>query len=145
MGLLDDIVNDALDDEVDVDFSGAKEGDYDDVPHAEYVWVVESAKKDSSSKGDPAVVITFVIAEGECAGKKKSKFCMLVGGGSGITRQVLRALGFAVDSDSFRLKLGELAGRRCLASVKQQKNDPQYQELYKFKAAGGGSQPSRLG
>lgn len=150
MGLLDNIVNQALDDEVEVDFSGAKEGGglYDDVPHDEYLWEVIGCEKKTSKpseknpQGAPMLKVDVAIVGGEYDGKRKTINCMLQGGGAGVTRDLLRVLGFDVDSPTFKLKMGDTVGKRFLGTVRQQKNDPQYQEIVKLKAAASGS---RLG
>lgn len=128
---LDDVVGAALDDEVEIDFSGAREGgDFDVLPAGNYDAVVESTDTGVSGSGNPKLVIRFKLENG----RVQFKHCPLRGEGSGITRDVLTALG--VDTEGMRkFNRKSIEGTPCVLVLGIQKDNPEFNEVKKVKPA----------
>jgi hypothetical protein len=124
----------AMSDEVEVDFSAARDGDFAPIPPGEYVAKVISAKADRTKEGNhPKVVFRFEIDAGqEYAGRTFFKHCRTTGPGSGILRDILRALGFDVDSMT-AFRPADAVGRTAVITVRFQKDSDEFQEISKVR------------
>lgn len=93
----------------DVDFSASK-SDFDPIKPGEYEGVVTKAEYGLSKAGNPKVAVTFTITDG--ANKGRFLFSHLVLGGKGAwkTRKFLKALGVAVEGETFRLSPSMILG-----------------------------------
>lgn len=134
---LGDKLKDAMNDEVEVDFSGASEGggDFAPVDVGDYEAVVDESTPGIASSGNPKVVIRFKIVDGEKnAGRVFFRHCPTKGSGSGILRDTARALGVNVDDKAKKFKPSELVGKRCIITIAYQKGSTEYQEIKKCKA-----------
>lgn len=100
----------------DVDFSASK-SDFDPILPGEYEGVVSKAEYGLSKAGNPKVAVTFTITDGQSKGR--SLFAHLVLGGKGAwkTRKFLKALGVAVEGETFRLSPSMILGVRATLVV----------------------------
>lgn len=116
---------------IEVDFSGAKEGDYDGpVPPGEYQVTVCEVEAGTSEKGNPKVVITFRVDPDQPeAGRKVYRHCPTRGPGAGILKSTLVGLG--LDASGGQIRKSSLIGRTATITVRQQKNNPEYTEVCK--------------
>ncbi len=147
---LKDKLKEALNDEVEVDFSGASDGNFDPIEIGDYEAVVDSSEVGTSKAGGPKVVVVFKIVEGEKhAGRTFFRHCPATGRGAGILRDTARALGVDVDDKAKKFKAGSLVGKRAIITIAFQKGSDEYQEIKKVKKlpakAAGGSTRSRSG
>lgn len=129
--------------DVEVDFSAAREGGgFDAIEPGDYEAEVETCESGTSKAGAPKLVFRFKISEGEeHAGRVFFKHCPTSGDGSGILRDVLKALGFDVDKMT-KFSPGDAVGREAVIVIGFQKgadrNDPEaLQEIKRVKAIPG--------
>lgn len=136
---LKDKLKDAMNDEVDVDFSGAGEGgDFGPVEIGDYEMVVSESTIGSSKANKPKVIVVFKIVEGsKNAGRVFFRHCPTTGAGSGILRDTARALGVNVDDADTKFKASSLIGKRCINTVGFQKGSDEYQEIKRSKPVPG--------
>lgn len=133
---LGDKLKDAMNDEVEVDFSGASEGggDFAPIDVGDYEAVVDESAPGVAASGNPKVVVRFKIVDGEKnAGRVFFRHCPTKGSGSGILRDTARALGVNVDDKAKKFKPAELVGKRCIITIAFQKGSTEYQEIKKCK------------
>lgn len=126
----------ATKDEVEIDFSGARESnDFAPLVPGDYDAEVHSCEPGTSASGNPKLVFQFKVTEaGPYAGRILFKHVPTKGDGSGIARDVLNALGF--DTATMRkFKPTEALGLACVLSVAIQKDNPDFNEVKKVKAA----------
>lgn len=122
MGLKDTLEK-AMNDEVDVDFSGASEG-FGLITNGEYEFECTSGEPGTSKEGNPKVVLKLKIVEAqEHAGRTFFKHCPSTGAGSGILKEAMEAHGVVLDPKSGKLKPSAFVGRRCLGTVRVQPGD----------------------
>lgn len=138
---LKDTLDRAMNDEVDVDFSGAREGGFGPIEPGDYnATVIECSAdvvKNGDNKGAPKVVFKFRINDGEAhAGRVFFKHCVTKGEGAGILRDVLRSLGANTD-ELRKVKPSAYVNKQCIINVRFQKNSPEQQEVGYTKAAKG--------
>ena len=133
---LKDKLKDAMNDEVEVDFSGASEGgDFGPIETGDYEVVVTESVQHTSKAGNPTVKVQFKIVEGEKnAGRTFFRHCPTKGAGAGILRDTARALGVDVDDKSKKFKPSSLNDKRASATIGFQKGSDEYQEIKKLKA-----------
>jgi hypothetical protein len=138
-GSLKDKLKDAMNDEVEVDFSGASEGgDFAPIEIGDYEMIVEESTAGISKANAPKVVVRFKIVDGEKhAGRVFFRHCPTTGSGSGILRDTARALGVNVDDKAKKFKPSELVNKRCICTVGFQKGSTELQEIKKVKALAG--------
>jgi hypothetical protein len=130
---LKDKLKEALNDEVEVDFSGASDGNFDPIEPADYELCVDSATVGTSKAGAPKVVVVFKIVEGEPhAGRTFFRHCPATGTGAGILRDTAKALGIEITGKKF--SVSELVGKRAIGTIAFQKGSDEYQEIKKLKA-----------
>lgn len=154
---LSDVVSDALNDEVEVDFSGATGGGFGPIPSGDYRAFVDESVPGFSHAKMPKLVLRFRICDGEeNAGRVFFRHCPTQGKGSGILRDTLKALGFDVDNMT-GFKPGDALNKEAIISIGFQKGhsadnpdpDLQRQEIKKVKPVpaqvGAKSRSSRLG
>lgn len=120
MSEFDDILGEATDDSVEIDFSGATELK----PHEPGWYAVtleELETKDETGKqltarksGDPKIVFHF---KPDAGGPAIRRHVPIVGKGAGIARQTLTALGVAVEGDKLKVSRSALIGKRCEAQL----------------------------
>lgn len=136
---LGDKLKDAMNDEVEVDFSGASEGgDFAPIDIGDYEAIVDESTAGVSKASQPKVVVRFKIVDGEKnAGRVFFRHCPTKGSGSGILRDTARALGVNVDDKAKKFKPSELVGKRCVISIGFQKGSNELQEIKKCKAVAG--------
>lgn len=136
---LGDKLKDAMDDEVEVDFSGAGEGgDFGPIDIGNYEAFVDESTAGIAKSGDPKVVVRFKIADGEKnAGRVFFRHCPTKGKGSGILRDTARSLGVNVDDKAKKFKPSELVGQRCIITIGFQKGSNELQEIKKCSAVAG--------
>ena len=125
MGFSDQI-KEALEDEIDVDFSGAGEKkDFGPIDPGRYTFEVVECEPGVSKEGNPKVTFKVKIAAGQAnAGRTFFKHCPTSGAGSGILRDMLEALG--MPASKFRPK--DALGRQLSLEVRMQPGSDTYQE-----------------
>lgn len=134
MSQLDDTIATAMSDEVPVDFSGAKDNNFEPLPDGDYTAKVTEAKVGVAKSGNPKVQFTFEVTDGPHAGRMLFRHCPTSGAGSGILRDALVALGFNVDEmKAFSPKTA--IGRTAVLTVARQANNPAFNEVKRMKAA----------
>lgn len=127
MGFSDQI-KDALEEEIEVDFSGAGEQkDFSPVPAGRYTFVVESCEPGVSGSGNAKVTFKLKIAEGSTgAGRVFFKHCPTSGEASGILRDILVAIDLPI-ANGFKPK--STVGKKLSMEVRMQKGSDVYQEV----------------
>lgn len=129
-----DTLKAARNNEVEVDFSAARDGDFAPITPGKYRATVRSAEAGVSKEGNPKVIFQFEIAAGEeFAGRIFFKHCPTRGEGSGILRDTLRGLGFDVDGMK-RFNPVDAVGREAVITVRFQKGSDEFQEISKVEA-----------
>lgn len=133
---LDDTLARATKDEVEVDFSGARESqDFSPLLPGDYEAEVHSCEPGTSASGNPKLVFQFKITEsGEYAGRILFKHVPTKGDGSGIARDVLNAIGFDTATMK-KFKPTEALGLPCVLAVAIQKDNPDFNEVKRVKPA----------
>lgn len=129
-------------DEIVVDFSGDTKtgGKIDDGWYAATLLdaMPDVTGANSKNPGAPKVVFKFQITEeGPFKGRQRQKHGVLTGDGSGITAQVIEALGFDVDKQGKGAKFSRKAakGRNVMLQIRTQKNNKDYDEIGAVKPA----------
>lgn len=123
-----EVIAEAMKDEVVVDFSGASAG-YVDVPPGNYDVVVKFAEVGTSKAGNQLVIFRLEITEpGDYQGQLLWKRCPTSGGGSGILRDAVAALGVKLEDGSV-FKPSTTIGKKARAIVKPQKDNPEYNDV----------------
>jgi|FLYL01.1.fsa_nt_gi hypothetical protein len=134
-------INNALNTEVEVDFSAARDGDFSPITPGKYRAKVVKAEAGTSKEGNPKVVFQFEIADGEeFAGRIFFKHCPTRGAGSGILRDTLRGLGFDVDGMT-KFNPADAINREANITVRFQKGSDEFQEISKVEALPGARKP----
>lgn len=149
---LKEAVTSARDDEFVADYSEAREGGFAAIPEDDYNATVTDIEAGTSKAGNPKVRFTFTLADGEYKGRTFFRHCPLVGKGSGILRDTLKAFGI----ESTRFKRADVLNQRCVVTIATQKgeditDDERRQEVKKVKPAskarvssgGAGAKPPR--
>lgn len=108
-----------------------------DLPPGRYVAeIIEPPIRQMSSNNNPMMTVTFQVVEGEYRGALQWRRYMLQGKGGGWTKQFLQALGLKDEAAGKKpIQPSEIKGKRCLISVRPQRNNPDYNEVYKVEAA----------
>lgn len=129
-------------DEFVVDFSGDTKtgGKIDDGWYLSTLLDAEPGVTGDKSKNPGAAKVVFkfeIIEDGPFKGRQRSKHGVLKGDGSGITANVIGALGFSVDTDGKGAKFSRKAarGRNVMLQIRTQRNDQQYDEVGDVKPA----------
>jgi len=131
-------LKDALNDEVEYDFSGAREGgDFGPIDTGDYEAVVEEAVPHTSKANNPTARFQFKIVEGEKnAGRVFFRHCPLSGAGSGIFRDTAAALGADLTKGK-KVSLGTFVGKHAIITIAYQKGSTELQEIKRVKAVPG--------
>lgn len=149
---LDSTLARATKDEVEVDFSGAREsGDFSPLTPGDYEAVVHSCEPGTSDSGNPKLVFQFKVTEDPYVGRILFKHVPTKGDGSGIARDVLSGLGF--DTATMRkFSPASALEKACVITVAIQKDNPDFNEIKRVKSAakatgtaGRASRSKRLG
>lgn len=136
MGQLDELINQATSDEVEVDFSAAVS--FDPLT-GEFPVVVTAVESGVSGEGNPKVVFKFDVTAGvdgngkSAVGRKLRKDCPTTGEGAGITKAVLRALGFDVDSEHVRFRMSQALGLEAIAVCRKSKLNEDFTDIVRLK------------
>lgn len=133
-------IGDAMDEELDLDFSGASSGDFAPLEPGNYEFIVDEVQAGpdvKSKKGELKVVFICKLLD-PIDGFTTSlwKHCPRSGSGSGILRDFLRGLGFDVDDDHFKFRPSDAVGIKFTADVSYQKNNAEYNEMKNVKVLG---------
>ncbi len=138
MASLDEVLNNATTDEVDIDFSSAVT--FEPLPPNTYVLEIESVEPGRSKptadapQGNPKLVWKFVVIGGEFEGRVLFRHSPTTGKGSGLTKDVLRALGVqGLDSPQVKFKMSTAVGQRVEADVIIQKDNEDFNEIKKLR------------
>lgn len=117
MPSLDDIVAGAGgDDEVELDFSGAVE--FDAIAEGTYAAVVKDCVPGLSKKQEPKLTWTFVVTEeGPAKGRQLMRHTPTRGKGSGLSKQVIKAIGGDVSQTQTKFKPSSAAGKHVILEV----------------------------
>lgn len=139
MASLDEVLNNATTDEVEIDFSSAVS--FEPLPENTYVLEIESVEPGRSKPtaesptGNPKLVWKFVVVEGDQTGRVLFRHSPTSGKGSGLTKDVLRALGVGnLDSPKVKFKMSTAVGQRVIADVILQKDNADFNEIKKLRA-----------
>jgi hypothetical protein len=132
---LKDKTKEALNDEVEYDFSGAREGgDFGPIEVGPYEAVVETAEPHVSKAGNNTAKFMFKIVEGEKnAGRVFFRHCPLTGAGSGIFRDTAAALGADLTKGK-KVSLGQFVGVHAIITIAYQKGSTDQQEIKRVTA-----------
>lgn len=123
-----DVIAEAMKDEVVVDFSGASEG-FVQVDPGTYDIIVKAAESTVSKAGVPSVAFQFEITTpGPFHGEPLFAHCQASGKWSFFLRDTLAALGVTV-KDGEVFKPSTTVGKRAIADVMPQKNNPKYNNV----------------
>lgn len=142
MGLKDKLDQAMAGDEIDLDFSQARDQDFGDIDPGEYEFEVIKAESGVSGKGNPKAVFQLkIVDEGKFLGRIMFKHAPTKGEGAGIFREVWRACGFDVDVK--KVKLSDSIGKHVLGTVRFQKDSDEFQELTKLKPVKSGAKAGR--
>lgn len=143
MGLRDKLTE-ALDgDEIDLDFSNARDS-FGKIALGEYNAVIIEAAPGNSKAGAPKVIVKFQVEDDDdrkAKGRTFFKHCPAKGAGAGILREVITAVGLDVGA---KLKCSTLVGKKAIIVIRDQKDNDEYQEVAKVKAAAGKKAGSKL-
>lgn len=134
MGLKDKI-KEGLNDEVEYDLSGAREGgDFGPIETGPYEAVVETCEPHTSKAQNPTAKFMFKIVEGEKnAGRVFFRHCPLSGAGSGIFRDTAAALGTDITKGK-KISLGTFVGKHAIITIAYQKGSDEQQEIKRVSA-----------
>lgn len=132
---LDKTISRATKDEVEVDFSGAREGgNFDPLEPGDYTAEVHACEPGTSGSGNPKLVFQFRVTEDPYVGRILFKHVPVKGEGSGIARDVLNGLGF--DTATMRkFSPGSALGKACVITVAIQNDNPDFNEIKRVKPA----------
>lgn len=138
MASLDDVLADATSDEVEVDFSAAVS--FENLPTGTYGFEIEECEPGASGEnaknpGAPLLVWKFVVIDGEHTGRTMFRHSPITGKGSGLTKEVLKAIGVPdLDNPSIKFKRSTVIGQKLTGDVRPQKGEDDYVELVKLRA-----------
>ncbi len=129
MPSLDDIVNGADGglDEIVLDFSGAV--DFDPIPDGTYEAKVLNVIANKSKGGNPKLEWTFGITEAPHIGRQMKRHTPTTGKGSGLSKQVLKALGVDTSATNVTFKPSQAVGQAISLVVGRQKDNADYNEI----------------
>lgn len=119
-------------DEVDIDFSGAVE--FDPIPADDYIAVIEEVEPGLSKQKAPKLTWKFRITEGPHAGRKLMRHTPTTGKGSGLTKQVLKAIGQDTSDKRVKFRPSSAVGQTVLLVVGMQEGTD-FNEIKRVKAA----------
>ncbi len=138
MASLDEVLNNATSDEVEIDFSSAVS--FEALPTGTYVLEIESVEqgvskpKPPATVGNPKLVWKFVVVEGAHTGRVLFRHSPTTGKGSGLTKDVLKALGVGdLDNPKVKFKMSTAVGQRVIADVIPQKDNEDFNEIKKLR------------
>lgn len=129
---LKDKLDEALsEEEIEIDFSGAVS--FEPLEPGEYSAVVEKCEASVSKAGNPMVVFTFKITDGEFKSRQFKKWAPTRGAGAGIFRDILAALGgYSVDTIK-KFKCSSALGKSAIITVDFQDGSDTNQEIKSVK------------
>lgn len=125
---MDDLVAavDADADELEIDLSEAKE--FSVIEGKRRVEVIDTKRGVSKEKKEPFIELKMKVIDDEDTNRVVFKMLMLKGGGAGITKRYLTALGAGIDWDAPRISPAALVGLKGIATL-----GPDPREEYKHK------------
>lgn len=136
---LEDVLNNATNDEVEIDFSAAV--DFEAVPAGEYVAEIISVEPTKASEkakvpGAPLAKFTFKVTDdGPVKNRQFFVHASLTGAGAGRTKEVLRAIGVPVEGDKIKFRLSQAVGQVVTLVILNRGEDAEYpNEVKKVKA-----------
>lgn len=127
---LDDVLSNATNDEVEVDFSAAV--DFEAVPAGDYVAeIIEvsptKAGEKAKNPGAPLAKFVFKVTEdGPAKNRQFFVYANLTGAGAGRTKELLRAIGVAVEGEKITFRLSQAVGQTVVLVVLNHGEDAEY-------------------
>jgi hypothetical protein len=104
------------------DWSGEGGFQPPEVPAGEYTLDVLAVKQETSkSKGNPMLVVTFAVSDGDYAGKELTGYYTLTQKALGRVKRLMMAVGARLD----KIRTDEIVGGRLRATVIHQEAPPQ--------------------
>lgn len=105
------------------------------LPEDDYFAVVsEKPEKKISQNGNPMMYVTFAVTDGPFEGQLQWKRFMLKGKGGGWTKQFLEAIGLDEEAAGTKpIAPTSVYGRHCIISVRDQKDNKGFQEVWQTK------------
>lgn len=105
------------------------------LPKDDYFAVISARpEKKISQNGNPMLYVTFSVVGGQYDGSLMWRRYMLSGKAGGWTREFLEAIGCDDEAKGLTpIKPSKLEGRHCIISVRDQKDNPDYQEVWRVK------------
>lgn len=143
-----DMLSQATDDTIDLDFSEAVE--FGQFSAENVLAVVSEAKrgvvKSGDNAGKPKVVWQFTIIEGEHSGRKEFRHTPLTGKGAGLAREIIEATGCEVPDKKgkLRISLSDAVGAEVRITVRPQKKSDDFNEVVRVRPAGDSTDPLGL-
>lgn len=134
MPSLDDIINGTAGDtdEVVLDFSGAV--DFDPIPDGAYAAKVLNVVSGTSKAGAPKLEWTFGITDAPHVGRQIKRHTPTTGKGSGLAKQVLKALGIDTSDPTVRFRPSQAVGEAVVLIIGRQKDNQDYNEIKRVNA-----------
>lgn len=130
MPSLDDIVAGAgADEEVDLDFSEATA--FEPLVKGRYAATIKDCVPGTSGAGNPKLTWTFVVTDAPYAGRQLMRHTPTKGKGSGLSKQVIKAIGQDTSQTSMKFRPSSAAGKEVLLDVDIQEDNPDFNEIKK--------------
>jgi len=103
-------------------------------PGEYFAVICEPPVKQISQNGNPMMKVAFQITDGEYAGAMQWRRYMLSGRAGGWTKDFLKAIGLNEEAEGTKPIVPKtLEGRRLIIKVRQQKDNPDYDEVYEVR------------
>lgn len=135
MNEFNEMLSNAVNDEVVIDFSGST--DFEPLPDGTFKATIVEATPVTSKAGNPCLKFVFEIAH-KGGVYKRTRTAPISGKGAGLAKEVLKAAGLNVEGTSMRLKPSSVVGKKVDVTIAPQKNNPEYQEIRKVTASTSG-------
>lgn len=105
------------------------------MPKGDYIArVTEPPTQEKSSNGNFMMKVAFEVIEGEYTGAMMWRRYMLKGRAGAWTREFLEALGLDAEAAGEKpINPRDIDGKKCVISVRPQKNNDDFDEVYKVK------------
>lgn len=123
------VATDATEEEISFDPSEA----ITPLQPGKYVAIIsERPEKKISNNGNPMLLVTFMVTEGEQVGSLQWRRYMLSGKGAGWTVEFLRAIGLDDEAaGKKKINPATVQGRRLVIHVQKQKDNPEFLEVHR--------------
>lgn len=132
MSEFNDMLSNAVSDEVVIDFSGAT--DFEPLADGDYQATITTCEPTTSKAGNACLKFVFEI-NSKGTTYQRTRTAPITGRGAGLAKEVLKAAGLNVDSPTLKLKPSSVVGRKVTVTIAPQKNNPEYQEVRKVRPA----------